>query len=355
MDGSKASVSQIVPRETWLSVFASDPDALPSQSPQWIQAACSSGAWRDASRFYITDSGRRVILPLLRFGSGPLTALASPRRGWGYGGLIADGGVSADDVAMVSADLAATAKFSLWLRPNPLQSKLWERFSIGARLRKSAHVVDLHGGPEAVRQRLHASAKKGIRTAEKMHVRVETGFAGELLPVFFELTLKARALWAHRQHEPVWLAQLRGRIRDSESKWSAIASHMGHAFQVISAWHEGRPAAAGIVLQAGNAHGTRAAMDPEMRHVGASHLLNWVALMNACAAGARYFHMGESATPGAAAFKGSFGATACPFDEFYFERFPVSRVDALLRSAVKRAIGFKEGAAAEANPGRGHR
>ena len=351
IDRSDISNSRRVPKETWLSVLSSDPQALPSQTPQWMEAACESGLWRDASRLYFTSDGRRVILQLLRYGPNPLAALTSPRHGWGYGGLIGDGGVRADDVAMVADDLAALPKFSLWVRPNPLQAKLWERFSVGTRTRRIAHVVDLDGGADTLRGRLHASAKKGIKTAEKMGVRVERAFAGELLPVFFELTFKSRSFWAQRQHEPVWLAQMRGRVRDSEAKWKQIARHMGSAFRVMVAWQAERPLAAGIVLQAGNAHGTRAAMDPEVRHLGASHLLNWVALQDACADGARYFHMGESATPGAAGFKASFGAEAHAFDEFHFERLPVSRLEALLRQSVKRVVGFREGDAVQTNRG----
>jgi hypothetical protein len=253
--------------------------------------------------------------------------------------------VSAEDVALVSRDLEACRVLSLWLRPNPLHARLWEGFSGTAkRIPATAHVVDLSGGPEAVRARFHASANRGIRTAEKAAVRVETGYAGDLLPVFFELAVKARAQWARRQHEPLWLAQLRGWARDSQRKWRTIGQHLGPGLQITVASHDGRPVAAGIVLQNGKVgHGTRAAMDPEMRHLGASHLLNWVVLQNACAAGARYFHLGESATPGAAAFKDSLGADLCSFEEFRLERLPFRAAESTLRSAVKTIIGFRSG------------
>jgi hypothetical protein len=252
--------------------------------------------------------------------------------------------VCAEDVALAARDLAARRAVSLWVRPNPVHASLWSGSFPGAvRTQKISHIVDLEGGPEAVRSRFGASAVKGIKTAEKRHVRVETGLGGALLPEFFQLATKSRALWARRQHEPVWLGQLRGRLRDSEAKWNRIARHLGQDFQVTVAWHEERPVAAGIVLQQGNAHGTRAAMAPEARLLGASHLINWVVLQNACAAGARRFHMGESATPGAAAFKESFGARAHAFEEFCLERVPFSRGEAIVRAAVKALIGFRGG------------
>jgi lipid II:glycine glycyltransferase (peptidoglycan interpeptide bridge formation enzyme) len=83
-------------------------------------------------------------------------------------------------------------------------------------------------------------------------------------------------------------------------------------------------------------------MDPELRHLCAPHLLNWVVLQNACAAGARWFYMGESATQGAAQFKEFLGARRYEYDEIDFERIPFSWPTRVLRAAVKRAVGFRD-------------
>jgi hypothetical protein len=344
IDGGHTSAIVPAPRDVWLSVLSSDPDALPSQTPDWMDAMCAGGWWRDASRLYVTRSGRRIILPMVRLGVEPLACLTSPRHGWGYGGLIADDGVSPSDVALVSNDLKSTRKFSLWIRPNPLHAKAWgERFSAGGqRIPKMSHIVDLEGGEAAVRARFNGSAIKGIKTAEKMKVRIETQSGEALLPVYFDLAVKSWAFWARRQNEPTWMGKLRGSFRDSECKWTGIAKHLGEAFQVSIAWRGEQPVASGIVLQGRNSHGVRAAMDPEARSLGASHLLNWVVLQNACAHGSQWFHMGESATSGAAEFKRSFGAKAFSFEEFRFEQVPLSRADAALRNVVKKLIGFRE-------------
>jgi hypothetical protein len=92
----------------------------------------------------------------------------------------------------------------------------------------------------------------------------------------------------------------------------------------------------------------RLAMDPELRHLGAPHLLNWVVLQNACVAGARWLFIGESATTGAAQFKEFLGARRCEYDEIDYERVPISRPDRALRAAVKRAVGFKDSESAAA-------
>jgi hypothetical protein len=94
----------------------------------------------------------------------------------------------------------------------------------------------------------------------------------------------------------------------------------------------------------------RLAMDPELRHLCAPHLLNWVLLENSCVAGARWFYMGESATQGAAQFKEFLGARRCEYDEIDFERVPISRSNRALRAVVKRAVGFKDCESPAATP-----
>ena len=332
-----------VPREIWRSVLASDPDAMPSQSPEWMDATCAGSLWQDASRLYVTAEGRRIVFPLIRLGIGAASTVMSPRRGWGYGGIIAAAGVAPADIKIVSEDLKSLQALRFWLRPNPIHAHLWDKFVPEMRRTpKKSFVVDLEGGAEAVRARFRRSALKGIKTAEKAGVRVETGTHGRLLPEFFQLTMTARAYWAERQHEPNWLAQMRGRLRDSEAKWAGIAKHLGPDLQVSVAWHNDQPVAGGIVVRGPNAHGTRAAMDPESRHLGASHLLNWVVLQNACEDGARWFHMGESATSGADEFKRYLGAQRYDFDEIDFERIPISTAKHVVRTAVKKAIRFRD-------------
>jgi hypothetical protein len=332
------------PRATWGSVFASDPDVLPSQSPEWTDAVCARSPWRDASRLYVLEDGRRIVFPMTRAGAGRMfSCVVSPRRGWGFGGIIADGGVTPCDIALVSEDLARIEALRFRVRPNPLHTEMWDKFVPEfPRVRKVSHVVDLRGGPEAVQARFGRSANKGIATAEKNGVRVETVPGVALLGTFFMLARKSRAFWAQRQHEPVWLARTRGRLRDSESKWHRIAESLGPQFEVSVAWQEDRPVAAGIVLHGPNAHGSRAAWDPELRKICAPHLLNWVVLQNACAKGARSFHMGESATVGAAQFKEFLGARRVEYDEIDYERVPISRANNLVRSAVKRVVRFED-------------
>ena len=76
----------------------------------------------------------------------------------------------------------------------------------------------------------------------------------------------------------------------------------------------------------------------------ATDALEWEAIKEACAVGARWYQMGDSSTPGVAAFKERFGAVQVDYDEFVSERVPLTRVDQMARAAVKRLVGFDEDA-----------
>src|SRR5207247_2203963 len=79
------------PREAWDRLLRSDPDALPTQAPVWLDCLCSLTGARNASRLYDFGGGRRLVLPLARRRRGPLATESSYPQAWGFGGLV--GGV----------------------------------------------------------------------------------------------------------------------------------------------------------------------------------------------------------------------------------------------------------------------
>ena len=118
------------PRGRWRALLAEDPDALPTQAPEAIDAMCARSWWRDASRLYTTGEGRAFVLPMVRLGpAGPLAMEASPRHGWGYGGVVAPGGVTLADLDIVARDLAAHRVLRRTMRPNPIQLEAWRGFT----------------------------------------------------------------------------------------------------------------------------------------------------------------------------------------------------------------------------------
>ena len=114
--------------------------------------------------------------------------------------------------------------------------------------------------------------------------------------------------------------------------------------RVWVAWKDRRPAACMIVLLGANASDIRGAMDKELAGpTNANDLLQWLAIENACRAGCRRYHLGESGPSHSLAhFKEKFGARPVPYVEYAFESIPFVRADTLIRAAVKRTLRFKD-------------
>jgi hypothetical protein len=88
----------------------------------------------------------------------------------------------------------------------------------------------------------------------------------------------------------------------------------------------------------------RSAMDKRVAaRSGANELLHRLAIEEACDAGRRFFHLGESA-PGSplAHHKRGLGAEEEHYTGYRFERLPLTAIDRFVRRQVKRVIGFRE-------------
>lgn len=346
---ARRPVATPAPRDVWRALAAEDPRALVSQTPAWTDALAAAGAGEDASRLYTTAGGNRIVLPMLRRrGAGPAAVRprASMPPAWGMGGVLAEREPDEADMAEVIADLAAGRALTTRIRPDPLQAGLWAgAAAAGATaLPGTAHVLDLEGGEERVWAGLHKDVRRQVRKAERCGVRVERAGGARLIPVYERLAALSVRRWAAQQHEPAALARWRARRREPPGRWARVAEALGEACTVWVASHEGRAAAAFIVLRGANASDTRGAMDKELAaRTCAGAALQWAAIRDACRAGCRWYHLGESA-PGSplARWKERFGARPVPYATLRFERVPVARADALARGAVKRMIGFRD-------------
>jgi hypothetical protein len=339
-----------VPRDVWEEVFAADVEAMPTQSPAWMDCLTATGRFHDASRMYEMRDGSIAVLPLVRssFGGAGASAQSMPAS-WGYGGLISTG--AAPDAELTSAvlrDLSAT-EMRVHLRPNPIQASAWSD-GMGVRgvavVPSRAHILDLDGGFDAVwHLRFKSALRREVRRAEEAGVEIRTDCTGELVPVFYDLLVRSFDRWASRQGEPRWLGQMRGRRRDSLRKFELIAEHMRDQCQISVAWFDDRPVAAIVVLRGGAvAHYTRGAMDTAVDvPVKVNSLLHKTAIESACRDGCLRYHMGDSGfSNGLAQFKSRFGAEQYDFAEYWIERLPVYRTQRALRDGVKFAIGFRD-------------
>jgi hypothetical protein len=341
---SNVKVVSPAPREAWRDITQADPNALVTQSPAWVDTLCAITGAQDASRHYEMPDGQRLILPLARQ-AGLLRRMASMPSAWGFGGLLSAQPIRAEHVAAVFDDLATLPALQITLRPNPLDADAWQAGAPSAvlRLPRRAHAIDLAGGFDAVSKRFDTQAKRNMRKAEREGVSVECDASGRLVPEFYELFLMSLERWAGKQHEPNWLARWRGQRRDPMSKFVQMSQGMAGACRWYVARVNGKPAGAILVLMGKNAHYTRGAMDRSLASTGANFLLHRTAIEDACKAGCRWYHMGETGNSESLSnFKEHFGAQPYAYAEYRVERLPLTKTDTAARNAIKKLIGFKD-------------
>lgn len=332
------------PRDVWRDLLATDFKALPSHSPEWVDAIAASSAYEDASRLYEMGD-RQFVLPMVRRprGLGTFATEASFPEAWGIGGLVGTG-ASAGSVRAIFASLQSEGALRVSIRPNPLDADLWAAAAPSdvVVVPRTAHVLDLQRGD--LWAGLSDTRRRGVRKAERSDLQIQCDTSGTLLTAYYRLFNRSIERWATKLREPLPIARWRTRHRDPLSKLQAIASRLGPAFQVWMASRNNEPVASIVVLKEGNAHYTRGAMDRELAGpVRANDLLHWLAISRAYESGCRHYHMGDSSPSGSlAGFKESFGARPISYAVYRMERLPITRADRLARRAVKRMIGFRD-------------
>lgn len=345
----EVQVTSPVPRRLWESVLAADPDALVSQTPAWMDLMCRYGGYDDATLLYELPTGRQLVVPMVRRRRlpSPLAPEASLPMSWGMGGIVAPGGVQHADVSTVLSDLARRKVARTSLRPNPIQGDMWSA-SVpppAVVVPRLAHVLALEGGFARVwKERFAGTARTAVRKAERSDLTVERDTSGRLVPVLYQLFERSVERWAKQQHEPRALALWRANRRDPRRKFELMATSLRGACHIWVAWSGGRPAAAIVVLQGANASYTRGMMDKELAGpTRANYLLHQLAIEQACLEGCRHYHMGETGSSASLGqFKTRFGAAACRYAQYHFERLPITAVDRHARGIVKRIIGFRD-------------
>ena len=336
-------------RRLWHTVADRDPDALVSQTPEWVDVLCRSG-YEDATRTYWAADGSRMVLPLVRRRSSlprAISPLSSLPNGWGSGGLLAERTPTAQDVRTVIEDLRAQPAVRVTLRPNPLHAPAWEEAARGLPLvvrPRLARVLDLRPGVQEVWDHFSATARGALRRAEATGLEVRAGSAPELIGDFRRLYERAVRNLAEVRHEPQSLAMLRAYRRDPPAKFLHIAQAMPDQVCVLIAERDGVPVAGLIVLLGMNASCSRGVVDSSAPDAGrASELLHWRAIEEACMAGCASYHMGDA---GLTARLGDFyerlGARPIAYADYSFERLPLQRSENAARIAVKRAIRFRD-------------
>src|SRR2546429_2734143 len=107
--------------------MAADPNAVATQSPQWLDCLCQARGYHDSSRLYELPGGRTLVLPMAaRSAAGVPIAMGSWPYGWGYGGILVAGGrLSAADARLVLADLSRRPVLRTTVVPTPHTANEW--------------------------------------------------------------------------------------------------------------------------------------------------------------------------------------------------------------------------------------
>ncbi len=154
------------PRQVWRDVIVSDPDTVVTQSPEWLDCLCATRGFVDASRLYVLPDGRRVVLPLVaREVAGVRLSEESMPYGWGYGGVIAEGGeLTAADRCLVLSDLAGRRVVRSVL-VNPLAGAGWAEVAPAGTVQApyTSAVIDLEGGFDLVWSKRISGGRRATR------------------------------------------------------------------------------------------------------------------------------------------------------------------------------------------------
>ena len=173
---------------------AADPGATALQTPEYLDAVVAATGGRDVSRLYQLRDGRQLVLPLVRQRSCPGCTLdADYPGGYGHGGMLATGGLRADDVRTVVADLRGQA-LSIRIGGGHHTAEQWSAGLMPGvvEIRRSVEVLELDRGyaddlealpRRPVRRHDPAEASQGGAA----RVEIERDTTGRLVPVFHDI------------------------------------------------------------------------------------------------------------------------------------------------------------------------
>lgn len=252
--GAVVQLISPAPRDIWRGVLRDDPGATALQSPEFFDAVVSATGGRDVSRFYQLRDGRQLVLPLVRRTGLGLRVDRSYPLGYSSGGMLATGGLLADDVRLVLRDLRGDA---IGLRVGGAHHTS-EQWAAGVRPgvteeRRRVRVLDLEPctAPDLDTfraARFGAETSQRLQRAARLGVEMEKDTTGRLIPVFYDIY---RSWLEREQPRSGWrpgVGHRSARRAEPYAAFAAVAEGLGEGCRVFVARFRGRPVAATILL-----------------------------------------------------------------------------------------------------------
>jgi Acetyltransferase (GNAT) domain len=308
--GLLASIIHPLKDPRWPDFVGHHPAATAFHQPGWISAVSESFGYEP--RFHVLERDNEIVaawpamLVKSKLTGNRLVCLPFCHRA----GPLIDSVQQADQLlTALSVDATLTHAGSIEARDWP------SGIATPDRLHKvilySTHVLDLSGGPDAVRRDLSHGPRNSIRRATRDGVTVRASEDVHDLAIFYNMYLKQR----RRQR---LLPQPEGFVRMIYEKLIVP----GDGF-IVTAEHDGRPLC--VILAIG--HGstvisTHSAADPLARQLLAMPLAMWKIIEVACARGYTRYDLGRSPTTadGLLNFKDQWGAPRRDLPYFFFGR-----------------------------------
>lgn len=344
LPGAVTDLVSPAPRDIWRGVLADDPGATALQTPEYFDAVLAATGGSDVSRFYQLRDGRQLLLPLVRrrtpFG---VTVDAGYPGGYGHGGMLATGGLLADDVRTVVPDLRGQS-LSIRIGGAHHTREQWTAGLLPGVVEepRRVEVIDLEeqlGAASDLRETFTSrKTRQQLRRAVRSGVEVETDTTGRLIPTFYDIYRAWVERWIPRSGLPPLLARRLALKQEPYHKFATVAAMAGELCRVFVAWHEGRPVAASIMLSYGqHAIGWRSYSIKELSAPVSANLLTQVTgLEDAISLGCRYADLGQSGGSGNLQhYKSLLGATGRSAVDLRIEPVGLTR----MRVAKERAEG----------------
>lgn len=325
-------IASPVPIGEWETVLAADPGATALQTPAYLAAVLRARGGQDVSRRYQLSDGRQLVLPMVRSTIAPgLSVAADYPGGFGHGSLLATGGLRADDVRTVVADL----------RGRGLSTRIGgghhtaEQWSAGVMpgvvpLHRRVDVIELPDDHASyLAHHLHRGARQNVAKSARRGVEIEVDTTGRLVPVFYDLYLSWVERWIPRSGLPPALARYSALKQEPYAKFETVAAELGDKCRVIVAWHQGRAIASCIVFVHGeHAIGWRSYSIKELSNPVSANTATQVAgIKEAIESGCRYFDLGQSGdVANLQDYKNSLGASPRRVVDLRIEPPAVTRV-----------------------------